>query len=127
MNANGPFQLSTAKALQFVKFRKDLAISHAESAWLVRSAEWNLYIVGVLNFRSSVEETMARLRTGQLVLVCPITGRDYPLRLELDEDSFKALPDMPLNAKCPHCQEEHRWRPNEAKLLDAPALRPALS
>jgi len=54
--------------------------------------------------------------TGQLMLRCPRTGRDYSIGVEMDPASFSSLPATQMTAHCPHCGERHRWIPNEAKL-----------
>lgn len=54
--------------------------------------------------------------TGLLTLRCPVTGRDYDVGVQMDPASFGSLPEMPMAAQCPHCGQEHRWQPSEARL-----------
>jgi hypothetical protein len=56
---------------------------------------------------------------GLLMLRCPTTGRGFDAGINADEATFKRLPDRISTARCPHCGQEHSWRPTDARLLDA--------
>ncbi len=53
---------------------------------------------------------------GTIILRCPSTGREYPSGLEIDEASFRRLPDIIMKAHCPHCGADHVWSLREARL-----------
>jgi hypothetical protein len=55
---------------------------------------------------------------GLLMLRCPTTGRGFATGVNTDEATFKRLPDTISTARCPHCGQEHPWRPSDARLLD---------
>jgi predicted RNA-binding Zn-ribbon protein involved in translation (DUF1610 family) len=55
---------------------------------------------------------------GLLMLRCPTTGRGFATGVNTDEATFKRLPDTISTARCPHCGQEHAWRPSDARLLD---------
>src|SRR5690606_7280736 len=65
---------------------------------------------------------MAAVRSGQIILRCPITDLEYRAGVQVDEDSFRSLPDVPLAARCPFCQQPHAWRPRQARLECASAV-----
>jgi len=52
------------------------------------------------------------------MLRCPTTGRGFATGVNTDEATFKRMPDTIGTARCPHCGQEHRWRPGDARLLD---------
>ena len=44
---------------------------------------------------------------GTLVFVCPTTGHEVSLGIEIDRSSFKSLPRTETTISCPHCREKH--------------------
>jgi hypothetical protein len=56
---------------------------------------------------------------GVLMLRCPTTGRGFATGVLTDDATFKRMPDTISIARCPHCGQEHPWRPNDARLLEA--------
>ena len=56
---------------------------------------------------------------GVLMLRCPTTGRGFATGVLTDDATFKRMPDTTSTARCPHCGQEHPWRPNDARLLEA--------
>lgn|GEM_PF-738186 len=59
---------------------------------------------------------------GTVVIKCNVTGKDFSVGIQTDEFSFKALPDLRLKARCPHCGSQHEWTPREARLIEGPPL-----
>jgi hypothetical protein len=55
---------------------------------------------------------------GVLMLRCPTTGRGFATGVNTDEATFEQIPDTISTARCPHCGQEHPWRPTDARLLD---------
>jgi hypothetical protein len=55
---------------------------------------------------------------GVLMLRCPTTGRGFATGINTDEATFRRLPDTLSTAHCPHCVQEHWWRPSDARLLE---------
>jgi hypothetical protein len=55
---------------------------------------------------------------GLLILRCPTTGRGFDAGGDTDETTFKRRPGTISTVRCPHCGQEHRWRPSDARLLD---------
>ena len=45
---------------------------------------------------------------GALVFVCPATGLEVFTGLEMDHDSFAALPSVLPDIRCPHCPKPHQ-------------------
>jgi hypothetical protein len=56
---------------------------------------------------------------GVLMLRCPTTGRAFATGVNTDEATFERMPDTVGTARCPHCGQEHQWRPRDARLLEA--------
>jgi predicted RNA-binding Zn-ribbon protein involved in translation (DUF1610 family) len=56
---------------------------------------------------------------GVLMLRCPTTGRGFATGVNTDKATFERMPDAISTARCPHCGQEHWWRPNDARLLEA--------
>ena len=57
-----------------------------------------------------------KIEIGLLVLLCPRTGLEYSIGVEMDAMSFNSLPTLPMTACCPHCGKQHYWQASEAKL-----------
>jgi hypothetical protein len=53
-----------------------------------------------------------------VMIGCPRTGHDVATGIETDEESFKNLPDVVSYTRCPHCEIDHAWWPDEAWLTD---------
>jgi hypothetical protein len=56
---------------------------------------------------------------GALILNCPTTGRDFSTGINVDQDTFRKLPDTVTKARCPHCGLTHRWWTREARWIDS--------
>jgi hypothetical protein len=56
---------------------------------------------------------------GALMLSCPTTGREFSTGINVDEDTFKKLPDAVTKAHCPHCGQTHNWWTREARWIDS--------
>jgi hypothetical protein len=54
-----------------------------------------------------------------LLIKCPHTGRPISTGLELDPDTFAALPDVLSYMMCPECGLTHAWWTREAWLEEA--------
>jgi hypothetical protein len=54
---------------------------------------------------------------GVLMLKCSITGREFFTDIQIDEVSFRELPDVVTKARCPHCGLMHSWWTREARLV----------
>ena len=52
----------------------------------------------------------------QIFVVCPYTCREIPTGIEIDEVSFKRLPDVLTRSQCPHCGLHHDWMKRDARL-----------
>lgn len=55
---------------------------------------------------------------GVLLITCPATGKRFSTGLNIDQDEVARLPDYEA-ATCPHCKKLHRWRPAEARWVEA--------
>jgi hypothetical protein len=55
---------------------------------------------------------------GLLMLRCPTTGQGFDAGIDTDEATLKRTPDTIRTAHCPHCGQEHEWRPSDARVLD---------
>jgi hypothetical protein len=53
---------------------------------------------------------------GIVIIVCPHTGRDVSTGIEIDEASFRKLPDVLVRSRCPQCGMQHAWWTREARL-----------
>ena len=51
---------------------------------------------------------------GVMMITCPNTGRAVPTGIETDGLSFAAIPDVPIQTKCPVCGSVHVWWKREA-------------
>ena len=49
---------------------------------------------------------------------CPNTGREISTGIEIDTDSFAAMPDVITRVHCPHCGERHNWSKYNAFLRE---------
>jgi hypothetical protein len=56
---------------------------------------------------------------GVIVVTCPPnSGKDISTRIYVDENDFRNLPDAVIKLHCPHCGQEHQWKPSQASLVD---------
>jgi hypothetical protein len=39
-------------------------------------------------------------------------------RIHVEEGDFRNLPDAFIKSHCPHCGQEHQWKPSQARLVD---------
>lgn len=53
---------------------------------------------------------------GTIIVRCPVTGLEYGTSIEMDEASFRRLPDIKMKSRCPHCGADHVWHLHEARL-----------
>jgi len=61
---------------------------------------------------------------GAIVIRCPTTNQLVPVGIEMDNDSFKSLPNIAATpVRCPLCGQEHAWSKDDA-ILDTTG-RPA--
>jgi hypothetical protein len=60
-----------------------------------------------------------------IVYTCPKTGRDVPLGVLTDDDSFAQLPHERVTVKCAECGDLHEYWTSEARLaVDPPDKKP---
>jgi hypothetical protein len=59
-----------------------------------------------------------------IMLVCPETGRPFPVGIETDAASFRALPNVKAKAHCPHCGKDHAWSKRDAWLSEPARVWP---
>ena len=53
-----------------------------------------------------------------ILIKCPTTGRAVSTGIEIDGETFKILPDVGVETKCPACAGTHIWRKSDAWLSD---------
>ena len=53
---------------------------------------------------------------GIVVILCPHSGQEISTGIEIDEASFRKLPDVLVRSRCPQCGMQHAWWTREAKL-----------
>jgi hypothetical protein len=56
---------------------------------------------------------------GVLLITCAVTGKEFSTGLEIDQAKVSKLFDIEASAHCPHCRSEHKWRPRDARYVDA--------
>jgi hypothetical protein len=54
---------------------------------------------------------------GALVFVCPTSGHEVSTGLEIDIESYRALPEVLADIKCPHCGLTHNLYQIEHRLI----------
>jgi len=54
-----------------------------------------------------------------ILIVCPISSREFSTGINIDKGSFDVLPEVPARARCPHCAREHEWRKSDARLAES--------
>ena len=55
----------------------------------------------------------------RLMLRCPMTDRNFATGINTDRESLTRIPDTTSVARCPHCGQDHPWRPNDASLAES--------
>jgi hypothetical protein len=55
---------------------------------------------------------------GVLMLNCPVKGREFSTGINIDDGSFRKLPDTIGQAHCPHCGLMHIWWTREARWVE---------
>ena len=55
---------------------------------------------------------------GALIFVCPTSGHEVSTGLEIDSDSYRALPKVLAEIKCPACGLIHNLYEVDARLAD---------
>jgi hypothetical protein len=55
---------------------------------------------------------------GVLMLRCPMTDRSFSTGIVSDKDRFSRMLDTSRVVRCPQCGEDHRWRPEDAWLVE---------
>jgi hypothetical protein len=56
---------------------------------------------------------------GVLLIVCPVTGKEFSTGVQVDAESVPRLLDVESTAYCPYCKTDHTWRPRQARYVDA--------
>lgn len=56
---------------------------------------------------------------GVLLMICPNTGREFSTGIQLDNDTFRSLPDVLAHSRCPYCGLRHNWWKREARFVDS--------
>ena len=60
----------------------------------------------------SYDQDMSMITTS-----CPRTWQAIATGIDTDPDTFKQLPDVPSEVRCPACGGQHAWRPSQAWLV----------
>ena len=58
---------------------------------------------------------------GVLMVICPVTGKEFSTGIETDEQSLDLIPTTVAQAQCPHCGANHSWSKLEARLSETGA------
>jgi hypothetical protein len=56
---------------------------------------------------------------GVLLITCPATGKEFSTGIQVDQLTALSLPNVPAAARCPHCQTDHFWKPQDARYAEA--------
>jgi hypothetical protein len=56
---------------------------------------------------------------GILLIKCPTTGKEFSTGVNIHRETVSALPDYETWTNCPHCNQLHRWRPKDARWVEA--------
>jgi hypothetical protein len=73
-------------------------------------------IPAIIGGRHSVADLGAAM--GTLMLKCSTTGLEFSTNIELEQDSFRELPDVVTRALCPHCGRLHSMFTHETRWAD---------
>lgn len=60
----------------------------------------------------------------EILIRCPVTGKDVPTGVSLPADVFLQAQIDTYPATCPHCGAQHPWRKEEAYLRVPPEREP---
>jgi hypothetical protein len=60
----------------------------------------------------------------KIVTDCPVTGQPIETGIEIDEASFTLLPDFAGKIFCFHCNAEHQWSKQTARVVDDSRPKP---
>ena len=55
-----------------------------------------------------------------ILITCRITGQDVYTGIDMDEDTFANIPNVPMQTHCPHCGGNHVWWTRQAHLGSRP-------
>jgi len=61
---------------------------------------------------------------GVVMIKCPASGRAVSTGIEVDSETFRALPDLSSQMNCPACKAHHAWSKSEAWLAGDEAAPP---
>ena len=78
------------------------------TATLLISADAKLIVGRSFEHRTRRFRRLTEDKMGALVFVCPATGLEVFTGLEMDHDSFAALPSVLPDLSCPHCPKPHQ-------------------
>ena len=54
---------------------------------------------------------------GELVFICPTTGKKVPSGIESDLGALGQIPNTSIHVRCPVCGEEHTWNRSDAAIV----------
>jgi hypothetical protein len=57
---------------------------------------------------------------------CEVTGKLIDTGIEIERSSFTMIPAFVGKIACPHCNAEHQWSKDSAKILDDMKAAPSL-
>lgn len=61
----------------------------------------------------------------EVLIRCPVTGKDVHTGIALQADVLLHSHIDPLPVACPHCGQQHAWRQQDAYLQFPPEREPA--
>jgi hypothetical protein len=56
---------------------------------------------------------------GVLLITCPVTSKEFSTGVQIDSRDASMLPDVESEALCTFCEQVHRWRPRQARWVEA--------
>jgi hypothetical protein len=69
----------------------------------------------------------ARYVMAAIMITCRTTGREVYTGIDMDEDTFSTIPNIPMQTHCPHCGGDHVWWTRNAFLSHAFKLWPDMN
>jgi hypothetical protein len=60
----------------------------------------------------------------EVLIRCPLTGKDVPTGIMLDDEAFLNVNLQDKEAHCPHCGLQHHWNQADAYLRSPPRESP---
>ena len=60
----------------------------------------------------------------KIFTTCLVTGQPIDTGIEIDEASFALLPAFVGKIFCPHCNSEHEWSKETARVVDGDPAKP---